>query len=73
MQESTEPFAPLGVEDLVGGLWSRGFWLERGESSLVKIMDGIADRLIIAAHKTGYRGCRLSISAGSTTFGYTGQ
>ncbi len=64
MQESAEPFASLGIEDLMGRVWSRGFGLERGESSLVKIGNRVPNRLLMAADQT--RNCWrcLSLSAG---------
>ena len=63
MQERTQPFAPLGIEDLMGGVRPRGFGLQRGRPSLVKIVDGVANGLVVAAKVMGYRRCRLPFSA----------
>src|SRR5882762_2123766 len=64
MQQRSQPFTPLFVEDLIGRMWTRGFGLQRGQSSLVKIVDRIANRLIATADETGNGGRRFALGAG---------
>ena len=64
VQQRTQPVAPLRIDDLVGRVRPRRFGLQRSEPALVKIVDGVAHRLIIAAHQTGDCGRRLSLGAG---------
>src|SRR5712692_7642285 len=62
VQQRTQLFTPLSVEDLMGRVRARGFGLERSQSSLVKIVNGVAKRLIGTADETGNGDRRLSLS-----------
>ncbi len=64
MQERPQPLAAQGIEDLMGRVRTRGFGLERSQSSFVKIVNGVANRLIGTADETGNGGRRLSFSTG---------
>src|SRR6266446_639610 len=48
----------------MGRVRPRGFGLQRGEPSLVKIVDGVANRLVIAAKGPGNGRSRLPLDAG---------
>jgi hypothetical protein len=56
MQERSQPLAALFIEDLLGRVRTRGFGLERSQSSLVKIVNGVTNRLIATADETGNAG-----------------
>ena len=64
MQQRSQVFTPLFVEDLMSRVRTRRFGLQRGQSSPVKIVDGIANRLIATADETGNAGCWLSLRTG---------
>src|SRR5258707_683285 len=50
VQERTEPFTPLCIENLRARMWPRRFGLECSESSLVKIRNRVTNRLFMAAN-----------------------